>query len=273
MPARPSTSSSGKKTCTCAECVVTNPTGVKWGVSAWAGHMVGVRERKSERERMARQDREAESARRSAVEEMTADIIGLVLTDDGPNLETQPSKLWTSRSEFQEQVGAHTPDPPEPVSIQEVLRSLPFGSAEPDETPSSPSPPSPPKHPAPTPESKFDKRERNERTRTALKVLTSVDTQIGTLWQNLLTKPTHEVLMDAESRLVHLGSVVNRVTRSTPSIDTKKEETVTLLRRLESRVLEWRVIVPQAKGNPIAFSNGKPLFLKLIYGVSFYNRS
>jgi hypothetical protein len=269
MPARPITSSSGRKTCTCAECVVENPAGVKWGVSAWAGHMAGVRQRKLERERMARQDREAESVRRSAVEEMTADIIGLVLTDDGPNLETQPSKLWTSRSEFQEQVGAHTPDPPEPVSIQEVLRSLPFGSAELDEATSSPSPPSPPKDPAPTPESKFDKRERSERTRTVLKVLTSVDTQVGALWNNLLTKPTHEVLRDVESRLVHLGSVVDKVTRSTPSIDTKKEETFTLLRRLESRVLEWRVIVPQPKGNPLAISNGKPLFLNSYTGSHF----
>lgn len=48
----------------------------------------------------------------------------MALTDSGPNVAEQPSKLWTTRTEFQRSRAPHNPTAIHPIPITEAQRSL-----------------------------------------------------------------------------------------------------------------------------------------------------
>jgi hypothetical protein len=262
MPSRPTTSTAAKKACYCEECVENGgkdsdgrPKGVQFTLAALAGHKAAVALRKGQRASEQAEYEKQQSQR--AMESMQEDIVGLVLTDSGPDLHNQPSKLWTSRAEFQEglSVPSRVPELPVDELINSLGRMSLFPSSEDTGSPSAsdnhqPSPPNPRLL------KKYDKREKNNRTVKATQVLESIRAEIRTLFDQLSLKPDFELLQEVETKIGRMRSALERTNRTTWSVVEAKRETSTEIQRLEARVLEWRLLVPPPSQVPLTHPNG-----------------
>ena len=238
MPAQPTTSTAAKKACYCEECVENGgmgsdgcPKGVQFTPAALAGHKAAVVLRKMQRASVQAEYEKQES--QCAMDSIQEDIIGLVLSDSGPDPDNQLSKLWTSRAEFQEEVAV-----PSCVSeplVDELISSLGRMSLFPSsEDTGSPSTSDNHQLPPPNPKlfKKYDKREKNQRTVRAKQVLESIRGEIRTLFDQLSTQPDFGLLQEVETKIGRMRSVMERTTRTTWSVVQARRETSTEIQRL-----------------------------------------
>ena len=106
----------------------------------------------------------------------------------------------------------------------------------------------------------MNKREKNQHTVKAQRVLKTIRGQIHDLLGKLSapTPPSNDSLLQMESEISRMRSAIEMITRDTQSLNQTKHDVSDELQRLESRILEWRVIVPVPVEGPLPYSNGKP---------------
>lgn len=196
-------------------------------------------------------------------------IFALTLMDEGPNMETQPDKLWTSRLEYQDSSTTQPAFSEAALiadSIVESMGRLPAGINQPIHSAPQPhdifptfdlSPPSPNCY-----ERHLAKREKNRRTVKAHKVLTNVELRTTACSEKLSTtfstRLSLQTLKSVETELSLLRSSLGKVTRCTESLDSRKRAIGKKLNQVEARLLEVRALVPTINNEALHFNSGKP---------------
>ena len=194
-------------------------------------------------------------------------VFALTLMDEGPNMETQPSKLWTSRAEYQDDSTTQPVFPEASLiadSIAESMNRLPLGINE-------------PRHPSPEshdifPTSDFSspnsyewrlaKREKNRRTVKSHKVLTNLELRICACFEKLSSDSLSlEMLNSVDSESSLLRSSLEKVTRRTESLDSHKQTIWEKLNQLHVLLLEMRSKVPTLDNEALHYNSGKHLYL------------
>ena len=210
-------------------------------------HLARVRAEEAENALRQREDRE----------EVEARLFALTLTDNGPDRVGQPSKLWSSRAEFQQDVHQthdltdHSASPP----VGDILEGLTRLSVSQGSPLSGRVDPTSVSAPTPGPSARFSsqehlqKKERSNRTTKALKVLDQIEKQIGACQLKLVGTPTRDSLREAESTLNLLHPAMEKVTRKTPSIDARKVKISEQLVGLEARIAELNRNLPRSQEN------------------------
>ena len=103
-----------------------------------------------------------------------------------------------------------------------------------------------------------DKREHNIHTSRALKILNDIDLGMEDCAIKIRGEPTQSVREDAANAVSESRRVVEKVTRSTPSINTLKDKVARHILHVENRLIELDTLLPLevAKG-PTEYSNGE----------------
>jgi hypothetical protein len=197
-------------------------------------------------------------AEQAEIEAVAADMIALTLTDNGPNHTGQPSKLWTSREEFQQNVNQNhrLPDRSTTLPIADILEGvsrLSLSQAALSSSTSAPIPASPLAQGA----SHQTRWERNRHTTKILEVFDQMNLEITAGGAKLTGTPTLEVLREVESMLNLLHPAIDQVERKTPSIEARKRQILGQLASLETRVVEWRYILGLKE--PISYNTGEDM--------------
>jgi hypothetical protein len=249
MVPRPKSSVAARKICHCKDCNANGgldsngrPKGVQFASAEYVAHIAVVAA--SRNQQKAKERAESEEQRKQDALQMQEEIVGLVLSDPGPDLDKQPNKLWTSREEFQESVA--TPSRVQKAPLDDLARSFSQISLFADSPP-----PSEPKQ-----SKKYDKREKNHRTVRAKRVLEAIKTQISNSFNALSSEPTYELLQEIELKIGHMRSSVEKITRTTWSLDQAKRETSAGIQRLEARLLECKLLLPPPPQAPLSVANG-----------------
>jgi len=103
-----------------------------------------------------------------------------------------------------------------------------------------------------------DKRENNVLTTRALKTLTDVERLMQTCAAKLNGSPTESVRQDVENTVSRSRQTVEKVTRSTPSIDTLKEMVARHILHIQNRLMELDALHPlETKTDPVEYPNGE----------------
>jgi hypothetical protein len=229
--------------------------------------------------------------------QIEATTFAFTLTDEGPDHTNQPSKLFTSRDEFQNTTRDHLPDLSAPISAEDLLDAFGRLSLNDEHAPPSTmddiisdgagtlsntqigvaslhhNPRSPPlRRRKPSPprndlsRAAKSKQERNNRTTKALGVLDAIATRIDTCMEKLAPPVSYDTLDLLETELRTLRSALERVKRSTESVLSRRYEVNSRLENLGGRVVEIRNIMPEAS-SPVSVDAGKQLrpFLEFIH--------
>jgi hypothetical protein len=207
---------------------------------------------------------EAEIATRD-IDEVDARLFALTMTDDGPDQRGQPSKLWTSRTAFQQGVHqTHNLPIHSSLPVGDILEgvsrlSLAQGAPLPEATPAAPVP-TPNTRPSAQPLSHEDRRalkkEKCHRTTKAMKVINQIETKIGACRSKLTGTPTPDELREVGSALSLLHSAVEKVTRKTPSINSRKLQMTEQLAGLEALVAELKLKLPPSQ-EPVLYNSSE----------------
>lgn len=216
------------------------------------------------------------------IDEVAARTFALALTDGGSDTAAQPSKLWTSRSEFQEAAGRdyhlHSTSPPISDIVEGVARLAVTGSSSsptidnitPPNTVSAPTSvrdhsAAPNIAPAPfslSPQNctqeqrRMQKKEKSSRTTKVLDILAQIDLKINTCQQKLNGTPILDVLREVETTVSRLYPAVEKIKRDTPSIKERKRYITEQLDSLETRISQWRLLMPVSTPDPVSYNSG-----------------
>ena len=102
-----------------------------------------------------------------------------------------------------------------------------------------------------------DKRENNVLTTRALKTLTDVERLMQTCAARLNDIPAESVRHEVENTISQSRQTVERVTRSTPSIDALKDKVVQHILHIQNRLIELNALHPlEIKAEPVEYPNG-----------------
>ena len=279
MPSRPN-----ETRCTCIQCTQRgglDASGKPKGVMIPSRHLST---------HLARVQAEQEAITAREIEAVEAELVALTLTDDGPVHASQPSKLWTSRNEFQQDVShtVHLPNVSMSPPISDILEGVsrlsspaqsasvinhPIRAAAPvasthshsaygSSQPANPS--NTTAHVASTPIShspahgsshnQTRKMVTNCRTTKVLQILDQMDREISTCMIKLSGTPAINVLQEVESTLNILHPRLAKVTRKAPLIDVRKQRITELLINLEARVAELKYVLNVKE--PVSYNSG-----------------
>lgn len=230
----------------------------------------------------------------SDLQKAAASLFASTLVDDGPNLHTQPSRLWTSREGYQSSASRTVPDSEGPrintiiesfqrlqckvqdsTPVQSVSQScfpsdfeaLPFDTIIEDlqhlelgDQRSMPAQPNVDTTEASTSmrsTQRLSKRERRHDTMSAHRILDSVEKQTSNWLLELANVvSTADSLVDAESDVGRIQAVFDRVTRDVSTIKDRKTTIGLKLSQLQSRLVELRRSHPHADDKPLQFNSG-----------------
>ena len=231
--------------CTCVTCVRT--TGHSNGIQFSSAHARSAHLARAQLERRA----DSEAAR-DELDAITAQMFTTLVLDDGPDLAHRPSKLWTSREEFQREWDAthDLPDPPRLPDVNDIIEGfnrLNVGASAPHDIAGAD---------LQGRTQKVRKRETHWRTQQTLSALANMKTRIQRSKEKLL-RPSDDALCEVESEIETIHLALSKVTRHTTSIHGEKETVLKLLEGLDSRVAEQRQSIPHSWQKPMVFNSGK----------------
>jgi hypothetical protein len=281
--------------CHCSECdqkggldAEGKPKGTAFATRLYKAHALRVK--RAEADRLA-----AEQAQSALVDDASTQLFTAALLDDGPDLDALPSKLWTSRAEFQQQRAPYiTPTTQTDISstssidaIADGVRRLMVSSDDPAACPdpvdaiaqgvhrltvSSDDPPlrldsvdadtalppdgRSPAHDTPRPRRPgMSKKDRSQYTINTLAILELVRAELHKCKQQLSCTPSLGV-KEARTAISNARRTIERTTRSTADIDKLKKELVDTINNIEAHLL---VLDPQseAKNLPKDYATGK----------------
>lgn len=252
--------------CKCSECVGGFPDGRSMLASARSAHLNRVA-------------RELEQ-----VDKLANDMFALGFSDDSPNIEDYPNKLWTSREEFQDDNIRNQPPVVPPVSdIVQGMQRLALATTSqtsrppnlPDALPTVPptisarTPPVSLSRPPPSPVDRIEvQRESNRATTIALQLLYAIQAQAVDCEASFALVDSVEARQLGESSLSQILADFRKVTRPVASVDTLRAEVKAQLDRLSVMLVELQSKWPDRIDIPIFYSCGEPsLFYLLALGV------
>ncbi|KAF8572787.1 hypothetical protein K439DRAFT_1625532 [Ramaria rubella] len=153
------------------------------------------------------------------IDAAAAHVMALTLTDEGPDISSQPSPLWASRNTFQQSRSSKLPDfntPPaddliaavDRLSLSEhaAVKNVPHGSSEPQSHMYS---------------GNIAKKERNHRTTKVLQWLHTVSLCMVECQGRLQNPPSDNVVRELETEVAGLCAIVRSASRHTPSINVR----------------------------------------------------
>ncbi|KAF8582385.1 hypothetical protein K439DRAFT_1618280 [Ramaria rubella] len=151
------------------------------------------------------------------IDAAAAHVMALTLTDEGPDVSSQPSPLWASRNAFQQSRSLKLPDfnpPPaddlvaavDHLSLSEhaAVKDVPHGLSEPQSHMYS---------------GNIAKKECNHRTTKVLQRLRTVSLRMVECQGRLQNPPSDNVVHELETEVAGLCAIVRSVSHCTPSID------------------------------------------------------
>jgi hypothetical protein len=220
----------------------------------------------------------AAKAQAAFINDAGAQIFTAALLDSGPNLEALPSKLWTSRAEFQKDRALHiAPITETNISMEAVVEGVQRLMVASDDRPPRPDavepdvldtfsrlsladtmpplvdPPddeddyAPPTHGSPLPYRRpgMSRKERSQYSANALAVLEAVRTELRACSQNLSSASTAQNIQTARTVISNSRHAIERVKRSTPDLDKLKAELVDKIHNIEGHLLVLDTVSPQ----------------------------
>lgn len=249
MPARPN-----GIFCKCPACISESADG-KWiPKSLLNAHLARSKAQAIDQERTARDDAAHAQAE---LDSASARLLALTLTDNGPDVVNQPSRLWSSRAAFQESMRSNVQLPDsEDFPVGDVVDAVKrLALTHNDVSQNATSPTSKGAH------RRISKQERNRHTTRALEVLDAIDRHILESRHALLDIPSNDVLRNEEVKVGRLRTGIEAVRRRTPEVDKRKDEISEDLNKLEARIVVLRTLVPGLTNDPIRYNCGEKHFL------------
>jgi hypothetical protein len=258
MPAR----QLGKFRCCCIICTASCDTGPD-------GTPLGKLIPESQRiPHLARVKAETEARRQSDIQSAAASLFASTLIDDGPDLHAQPSRLWSSREEYQSSASTISPKT-QTHSMDIILDSFQRLQSEvQDSTPlqSVSFPPESEALPYPViqestsstskPSKYLPKRELNKLTKSAHRILDHIEKRT----RHWLLQIDVDTLADGEHDMAYIQTAFDNVKRDVPSVNARKATIGTSLAQLQSRLVELRRLNPSVDDKPLQFDSSKLLF-------------
>ena len=285
MPARPPP----LWTCYCTSCLDAGgvnadglPRGRTFPDSQRGSHLARVQAEATARH--AAEQRAQEEAQRKLVDDVAATIVVSTLADSMPSDESQPSRLWSSRTEFQNSLPRPDPVAAEHaiISVVDRLASIDLSSANVSDPPTGKLPPIKSTQPTLRTQephasqySSLSKRENNKMTKVTHRALDVVEDCVESALEKLtaLEKGTSQgipapwsleriiqSLSSIETTLAKAQSVFDSVKRCTPSIDKRRNPIRFRLTRLHERFLILRSAYPVTRVGPLEYNSGWFLF-------------
>jgi hypothetical protein len=115
-------------------------------------------------------------------------------------------------------------------------------------------------------EKSLNRKELDRRTVQAKEVLLSIQSKIQKCSQELMSLPSYDVLQELEATISHLHCQIQKIHRSTPSLDNLKALVLEQLNQLETQVTELKITTPDHSHKPKSYSTGEiGLFFKCLY--------
>jgi hypothetical protein len=150
-------------------------------------------------------------------ETVISDAIYLVMRDtlapSDSNLDSQPSRLWTSRHDFQRETSLQQnpdaltcEDPP----VDAILEGIQRLQVSPNDS-------------SPDSSRYTSKSEQHQRTRTAHKVLDHIEARIASSVVRLSISPLRSVIAEVETEIVQIQVAFDNVKRNVQSVNTRKD--------------------------------------------------
>jgi len=239
--------------------------------------------------------RSAESQQQPVgVEEAASAMFTSTLLDDGPDLETLPSKLWTSRAAFQEERAPYISptaqtDPSSMSSIDLIINSIQRLTMSPspnvnditDKLDNITLPNDPPSTNDPILSTKpvisghrrpgMNKKDRSHRTVNDLAVLTSVQEELRNCSKALsTTSPSSSTIKDACATLAQARRSMDKIRRCTAETTQLKHQVTAQINNIDSRLIELDSLSSQV--GPIEYPTGKLLIAtrsRTVLNISF----
>lgn len=287
--------------CHCSSCDADSPlsrsgvpTGVRFTKHAYKAHQLRISREATDSLSLS-EATDVTGDTTENLDEGAMHVFTTTILDEGPDLDRLPSKLWTTRNDFQASHVSRAAPPSVQVSaaVQSLtdavhrinISSSPGRLAEQfeglrlSETP--PSPDHLSKIPAPTtlcpiddmpdqgihqsrPAVSYkvtDKKDRNQFTQSALRIVDSVEDHLNQCNERLSGVPTITILQEVKTIVSQSREALERISRKTPSLDTRKSHVTQLLRNVEGRLLELDIVSPQ--NAPLIYPTGRILLLTL----------
>jgi len=223
------------------------------------------------------------------IEEAASTMFVSALLDDGPDLETLPSKLWTSRAAFQKGRAPHISPTAQPYPsstssidvITDSIRHLTVSSNDPLssvnditdklDTVTFSNDSSTTNDPTPSPKpvisvhrhsgmSKKDrsKKDRSQRTVKDLAVLTLIQDELRICSKTLsTTSPSSSTIKDTRATLAQARRSMQKIRRCTTETTQLKHQIAEQINNIDSRLTELDSLTSQV--GPIEYSTGKSL--------------
>jgi hypothetical protein len=271
-----------KTWCHCSECVHKGgldangkPKGCAISTRHLKVHLLRVK--RAEADRMT-----AEHEQSARIDAAGAQIFTAALLNDGPDLESQPSKLWTSRAEFQAERASHIMPPAcgdvsSTSSIEAVVDGVRRIMISSDSLPSSNAHRVQSHHvadnivddfnhlslanKAPLPQeqhihstspgfsqehrSKTSKKDRSYHTTKALAILDTITTELQSCGEKLSGSPSPSDISDSRKILSRTRAAMEKITRSTSDIDKRKAELEEQMGNVEGRLVVLDALLPR----------------------------
>ena len=240
------------------------PLGVTMLVSQRIPHLNRVKAEAEERRKSEQSSQEAVAS------SLASELAVMTLLDNGPDLDKQPDRLWSSRDDFQR----NTSQPPltdyEPnttTSMDDIIDGLQRLQIGFDSTlfPFTSSPDIPPigsgdvgtgTGPRPTAKSK---RDTDRKTAKAHRALETVEQRVQICLSHIdsNSQPTLLALTFLESELQQIQTTFDNITTSVHSVNVRKATLGNSLSELQSRVLNLRQSSALDSDKPLQFNSGE----------------
>ena len=283
MPARSATFR-----CLCSRCcevdeegVAHNPSGKLISVAHKVAHLQRVQSRlgiSSEQrqqavETLAREEMERNISREAA-DSLGARVFALTLTDEGPDLSSQASKLWTSREDFQQNVNAPPPTDVIAPSLNDLAES--FTRLAINSTPSHPIPPtddidglppSPPSHQSSKSSTSSgvprttSKREKDRRTVNAHSILANIESRMRVIPIQIASPTSISSLRKIRTELSTLKTALENITYRASSVVERKKGLMVQVDQLFANIEVKEGIMDGKSDEPVSYECGRYIHL------------
>ena len=258
-----------------------NPSGKLISVAHKVAHLQRVQSRlgiSSEQrqqavETLAREEMERNISREAA-DSLGARVFALTLTDEGPDLSSQASKLWTSREDFQQNVNVPPPTDVIAPSLNDLAES--FTRLAINSTPSHPIPPtddidglppSPPSHQSSKSSTSSgvprttSKREKDRRTVNAHSILANIESRMRVIPIQIASPTSISSLRKIRTELSTLKTALENITYHASSVVERKKGLMVQVDQLFANIEVKEGITDGKSDEPVSYECGRYIHL------------
>jgi hypothetical protein len=209
----------------------------------------------------------------ATIDDIALQFMAVSLHDDGPDMDSLDGRVWKSRDEAQRdsRLNGLASDTPAEISADDIMSGIEELSSRPPPPPTrSPPPPTRPRrklNPVNYEELKRDRNIRTKRVLMAFEVIAQRIEVVSKALDEFTQAPSHERFDEIHEMLTSIDEDMQKHTRSTTSIDTKRAELVPRLRALYNRMQELGLLLPETC-RPKEYPIGRCHFIAVYDSVS-----